>query len=557
MEIKLAEILSNSHIPLSLSKMKNSTALWVNSKFLESAPQKERRKVFCDLFSYAIKDSPLLKGIEFDRLDIALAYCERYGGSGTGGNGGGARVANIGNYQLKGVGPNCLVDFKSPEHHSYGGLDIFCAANEVIHTYLINKIMPVGATEIHGILKVGQNTGIYGAAPCCGVILVRERSIRPAHLLHAREFQPKKNFLLSYKSEEYRIKHLYKQINRSIGGKEFIKFIARYLFSCSNQFAFSKMARILNGGVTESNMCLNGKWIDVPLVGFTPGGKNWSQQSDFYYEHIYPISFLFECFHNYYKYTGVKLNPNPLMDYYNTSFEKFKIDHCCFLLGLNNKQIRTLGENENLNKICKIIESFIVTNNAESIKKYPDSSNSDLLAIEIQNSWISIMSCEKKRCTTTNLDILFFSALKELHLADVNNIKAIFIQSIKRLFLSSFFYLYNSIISAEIALKFDDDHACQKYISTKIELIEWIYEFDSFSFSTILKIKGLDIWWDAEKGVYFVLEGNSKSEFANAALAFSYLKELNGYISLSELVVVKYLDFVFRQLADYESSLCT
>src|SRR5690606_31109938 len=115
-------------------------------------------------------------------------FAERYGGFGLGTNGGGARVANINDAQIKGIGANALAGQGAPKSHSYGGLDIQSAVKEIIYSRLLNKISPIGAQAIQGLILLDEVSALHNGKKAPSVLMVREPVARPGHFLPCANF---------------------------------------------------------------------------------------------------------------------------------------------------------------------------------------------------------------------------------------------------------------------------------------------------------------------------------------------------------------------------------
>lgn len=532
-----AELISSHHIKINLSPVPKSQLLWINRIDLKDSIEEFRTR-----FSFVIKDTPAFSNIVHDTNVLIAAEVERYGGSGIGGNGGGSRSANFYDAQIKGIGANILVGDGVPDHHGYGGLDIYCAAIEIVLTELLNQIMPLGAIANKGLIFIDQNAGRYDNSDCWAVLLIREIPMRPGHFLHAGSFRPKSSNHWIYRSEESRIKNIYRDIDRKIGTTDFINYLGKFLSASANQFAFSKMARLLHGGLSESNMSMDGRWLDVPLVGFVPSGKNWSQQSDFYTEEMLPLQFISHCLYNFTKYTKKVLNPQPLFNYYLEQLNEYKKLHCTFLLGIDSPQMQSIYDLNEVSKLCELFQNIIISKDKQAIKSYPQLTEKDHLDDIIINIWEEILTSLNKPIHLNRDAANFKIILEKLGIYTPQKIKSFAIQSIKRLLLCRFFYLKNSTFQAKeffykVAEVEDKQYLTTSYIQKRIDLIKWIYQINDSGNSILLEIPNISITYKIEEMEFDVVIEKQKFSFDSS-------NNLRLYIEQSEQLF-NHLDFDF------------
>ena len=226
-----------------------------------------------------IPGSECFDSVEFDRQDSKLFQAERYGGIGTGMNGGGARCGNHNGLQIKGLGKNCLAGKHTDHLHSYGGLSLISAVVEVIYTNLLSGLMPLGAAQIYGVIVTGEKTSYYYSyktdetLKSWGALLVRGLYLRPAHFVRAGGYCSNEN--MEIPSDKFRTKRAHRKLKQLIGeDKAVIQFFGHYLANLANQFAFARMARISHGAVAPGNIALNGCWLDLELASFIKSGEN-------------------------------------------------------------------------------------------------------------------------------------------------------------------------------------------------------------------------------------------------------------------------------------------
>ena len=192
---------------------------------------------------------------------------ERYGGFGIGDNGGGVRCGNVDSFQIKGIGTNQLVGSGANFMHSYGGLNLVDAVHEAVSTMIFENVLPVGVAKVFGIILLGKrcaysNPDNNSSKPVeeFGALLIRESTDRSGHLLRAAQFDVKPEFSHIMCSDVERIRSLYRALASE---SDFINSIGRFLSGCANQIAFAHAVRVSHGNISPSNLCFDGKWVDL------------------------------------------------------------------------------------------------------------------------------------------------------------------------------------------------------------------------------------------------------------------------------------------------------
>ena len=311
MQNEVLNVVSSSWVDFQAHKLLGAEVMWLDDGLIDGPVYSSHKKVL-DENAYLIKDTDCFSELEFDPGDQITLVAERYGGDGIGLNAGGGRCGNTGRYQLKGIGATCMVgDFDDPIH-TYGGLDAPLAILETIFTNLFSQLLPLGAVKIRGIIYVGAKTAQYHGPerPCWGVIMMRDRCTRPAHLLRAPHFVPRSPYQGLLTGDVGRIRKVNKQLYKSFGDYNgFVKFIGIYLKKCANQFGFARAMRIMHGALTPSNITLDGRWLDLPIASMLDGGVNYWLYREFYDEHRGPLEVARELLYGYAKYNAAPYNP--------------------------------------------------------------------------------------------------------------------------------------------------------------------------------------------------------------------------------------------------------
>lgn len=146
-----------NQLPVEMNKISGTNLLWRN----RSANCNISDEEFLDNYSWVVKNSSFAETSKSHSNVTKTMFAERYGGFGIGTNGGGARVVNVDNAQIKGVGANALVGDGALKSHSYGGLEIQGAIKEIIYSQLLNKISPVGVQTINGLIFLDHKSALH------------------------------------------------------------------------------------------------------------------------------------------------------------------------------------------------------------------------------------------------------------------------------------------------------------------------------------------------------------------------------------------------------------
>lgn len=219
-------------------------------------------------YSYVVRTDP--KSVS-DRARVKTFMAERYGGDGIARNGGGGRCGFDGVWQLKGLGPNQLVDPNVDICNRDGNQCLQTALNESIWAEIVHVALPYGAIHTVAILNTGLTYEKYGQAKTRGLI-VREPVVRPAHFIRAIYFKQKHIDTLG--EDAQRVKAAIRKLVDFLPGRNstsmslsqperlergLLELAGRY----AEQFAAARAKHISHNNVSESNIALNGAWLDL------------------------------------------------------------------------------------------------------------------------------------------------------------------------------------------------------------------------------------------------------------------------------------------------------
>ena len=351
-------------------RIRDARTVWLNDEAtsdLENLLDKGLSEAsFARYFAYMSKANSRFGEGELDESDSRSFLAERYGGPGVGDNGGGGRAGNYGKFQVKGNGPNPLAGGKSV-WHSYGSLNIVDAAYETIYSTVLGHVLPMGCAKIYGLIRTsdtgafqlfGWGTEETELSPAPGALLVRERVLRPAHFMHAENFTPPKTS--SLKREPMRIRSVYRQLKTKFDSdNHFIQFAGRFILASAKQFAFARAARIAHGGLTPSNICLDGRWLDLTEARFLSGGKNFRGQTPFLDEPQVIMESVSQLLYVYGKCSGAQFNIEPLRRYFERVFVNCFAYYSLSVLGLPEAHLENIAESDDGKAVAAAYDSVV------------------------------------------------------------------------------------------------------------------------------------------------------------------------------------------------------
>lgn len=377
-------------------RIKNARLLWINHKAFDGASGDFGAPDFISEFSYVNPKSGCFIDIALDKNNRKVLQAERYGGIGVGGNGGGVRCGNVGAFQLKGTGINPLLGNHDDYNHSTGNYSLTEAISEVINSQVYAEILPVGVAKSYGLISTGTSRfkgDPYGHRLKLA-IMVREVCLRPAHFLPQPFFKPFARYKSTLMNDVARVRAVNKALAKKFeSNNAFIMYLGKYLAASANQLAFAKVFRIAHGAYSPSNVCFDGRWLDLTNMTMVPTGTNYAAAKDtipFLAEPQEPINVIQQVVYNYGKYNFTDLNIAPLINYY---YEQFNAYFLNYLIGLFGFDYKTLDHEVGMNErqvIAKYITKIIDGNSQVSVK-FPDrTGDRDLLESVIEALFLSL-----------------------------------------------------------------------------------------------------------------------------------------------------------------------
>jgi len=494
------------------NKMLSAKTAWVNTEALShpsfKAPDTagdltklQNPDSFCDYFAYGIMGNDKFDEIVFAPSDKKLLKAERYGGVGISDNGGGVRCGNIGNFQIKGIGQNCLVGSGKDAWHAYGCLSMVEAIVETVNSVVLNRVLPLGVATCYGLIWTGQDTscppsesGNPETGP--GALLVREACLRPAHFFRCNYYQTPERFKNKVLCDVHRTRQVNLQLEEIIGaGKEIIAQVAKFMASCAKQFAFARVHRILHGAISPSNISFDGRWLDLTTATFLDGGRNvasYQQNMPFLDEWSDVNVIMEEFFYNFGKYVRKDFNIAPLKNYY---FSQYDANFAFYLptlfglpagIGLNGKN------NENLLVLAGAYSAILLKNKKVDFK-YPEKFNDTDPVVEFIESLF--LCTARKRHGTEGAEIFNCKAAKDAHINAFSHLLderyeiektgyetsyssflvKIFIQSLRKCYFGALFYKLQILSSTRTFLKTCAPTDVALFINEFDGASKWIY----------------------------------------------------------------------------------
>lgn len=336
----MSTLFQTTYVGFSAVKLKNAQTVWINQAYAAQSDSGACPwQAFAARFAYMIPGGPVFDNLQFDGADRITLLAERYGGSGIGDNGGGVRCGTVDAFQIKGLGQNLLVGSATDVAHSYGGLRAAAAVHEAVYSELLDRILPQGAARAWGIILTGPDAA-YGAAPAreWGALLVRENVMRPANFMRAPDYVASHPDALGMLSDVGRVRRLNRELKSRLDQSGGVgRFLIGFLAKCASQFAFARVARLMHGGVSPSNLSLDGRWLDLTNTVFLRSDQNNSGASavTFYDEIESPVGVVAEFASTYAKYNCCELQVAPLVEFYRARVRAEIDERMAYLFGLD------------------------------------------------------------------------------------------------------------------------------------------------------------------------------------------------------------------------------
>ncbi|NOT87770.1 MAG: hypothetical protein HOP03_06275 [Lysobacter sp.] len=262
----------NGHVPVPLTRLQGATLLWLNTEEAEADPAWTRlngdRAAYTAYLLAACAYKVSADGETPDRTGTA----DRYGGGGIGTNGGSGRAAIIGPYCVKGVGRTPLIGRDVDVGHASGGAYLEECVRESLLAEILHRELPYGAVRTLAIIATGT-VQVWqtdqGPKPerCC--LLVRRAFLRPAHLERAPFYRGTE--ALPGLADAHRVRCTIAALERHAGGTDPLQDQLTAGFArWSRQLAATYLLCLPHGGVSSSNVALDGRLLDFGATAAVP-----------------------------------------------------------------------------------------------------------------------------------------------------------------------------------------------------------------------------------------------------------------------------------------------
>jgi len=515
--------------PYECVRVRDTRTVWINDADIGDLAgvldPAARDTSFARAFSYVPRSNRCFDEAALDTRDRRIYVAERYGGRGVGNNGGGGRVGNFGNHQVKGTGPNPVVGSDST-WHSYGSLNLVDAGHEAIYSTVLDRVLPIGCARIYGIIHSSATGALKSLAwgtsearmePAPGAFLVRERTVRPGHFMHAEMFAPPKASGLP--GEPSRVRAAHRLLKAQFGdNNQFIRFIGQFILSSAKQFAFARAARIAHGGVTPSNICMDGRWIDLTEARFLSGGKNYRTLMPFHDEPGVIVEVVRSLTYTYGKSNLVQFNIEPLLRYYQTAFDGCFAYYALSILGLPDERLDDISESEDGKALATAYGAVILKGKLPLPGGPAGPDPEDPVIAFMRTCYLGLAQTEDGALPRTPAVTAFRNAFRGAsalpegaapHLVRNAGI-ACAIKALRWAYLSAYYYRARITVTLYDLVDNGDLSALGGYIQDAVDQSAWIFDTACTGCIVILETDGLRLTYDQARHHYDVTAGGER-----------------------------------------------
>jgi len=510
-----------NRLPVEMNKFVGAQLLWRD-------PSSRSRDEFSDVqfvenYSWLTKTN-FLEDKTRVRADItATMFAERYGGVGLATNGGGARVVNLADVQIKGVGANALAGQGTPSSHSYGGLDIQGAVKEIIYSRLLGRISPVGVQGIEGLILLDETSALHNGNKAPSVLLVRERVARPGHFLPCVNFRPKPEHRASMQSDYSRVLGIYKSIGRHALLSEFYTLVQHFLDKCADQLSFFRVARLVHGALTPSNLCLDGRVLDTALCSFIVSGTNYGQVTSYFDEPGTPPLVVREWFYLIGKFLADKPVEDHFFKLYDEKLSQYAFVNVGFMFGIDREMSAKLSPTVEWRKVASRILYLLSHGSLTKSSELPTVDAVDFVNDVLTASLYSVSSGREIPRASRFL-AEFTEELKALIAVlapsftwhgqgELSFRKAFAIQTVKRAVLRSYFFITYIGRTVDEHYVAGGIHGSAALIDEHASVADWIFENLVSERCTIYSGNGVSIQFSGVTGEFIYRDADGAERF--------------------------------------------
>lgn len=253
-------------------------------------------------------------------------------------HGGGARVGNIQGLQIKGIGPNILTNSNAPIWYSYGGMSLIDGILDCIISKILLKIHPELCVPMVGILATNSTGGLYcdnitkeklsnykieDYHKVWGGLLLRNAELRPAHFMPSQGFSETQARNSNIPPESIRIHDTWLYIISLFPtAKSFLNWLMDFSDKSIENLGLAHAYGIFHGGLTPSNISMDGKWIDINQVQYSdshsPTLIDPAEELKVVLKTIKTLIYLYR------KYSSINIEDSVLLNHYQNKYYSIK-----------------------------------------------------------------------------------------------------------------------------------------------------------------------------------------------------------------------------------------
>lgn len=555
----------------SATRLKSTRTIWVSESYRKLHPGRSLSTVkheFNDRFSYAIPGGETFDDLEFDLTQQVECYAERYGGVGIANNGGGARCGDIGSFQVKGIGKNPLSAGQSNDvHHTYGGFKAVYAINEAIYAHIINRIAPAGAAEIYGVTLLGPKAAyVKDTDRGWGAQLVREKVLRPASFMRACSFEIDQAKYPTMLSDVGRVRSVHVSAWKTFGHRDAVMdFLIELADRAARQMSFARLARLMHGAVTPSNMCLDGRWLDLTNTTFSCSTKNYAggnRNTPSFYEELWAVpSIIEQLAKGFVKYLGLALPVLEIKEHYRNAAREGLTNHLSYIFGLDEFPAEALNRAET--RSLRDVAMRTLSTGKVSYGRWPEAYPQDDNILALIQVFFSAAFLEEQfgNFSDDQLDeqqkhamasiAPFLCYMRHAHqtpcyskIAYRYYLIVAAIVSIKRCVLPAYFYKGRMESVVNTFLMDNDIESVERFLHESVELADWAFSGLVGDEVVVLKAPGIEIRYSLVSSAFLLRTENVPSRL------FKKISDLFGAIGPEHTKLHGYdFDFYLKQLA--------
>lgn len=264
----------NLLVPFAAHRLPAARVLWINERWwtergADVGEPQERRRLddwLLENYAYCVKTPDLAAHLS---ADTAVFYADRYGATGGAHHGGSGRCGVRGMLNVKGVGPTPLVGAKHNVDwiHSHGCAWVEEAVREAIASEVAHAEFPHGAVPTVAIIDCGLDPSLsYNQHRA---LILRPNFVRLAHLERSGFFGDAGHPDADQYKDALRTRDALDNVWGPSARREELGVrsasLAEAIVRLADQLAFGYAHRLFIGGVSSSNLTIDGQIVDFGL----------------------------------------------------------------------------------------------------------------------------------------------------------------------------------------------------------------------------------------------------------------------------------------------------